>query len=364
MKIRLKVVPARARELNQAPSQSYTGRTSDVPSFLFCMLLYDFKRITKMGVEILATDEEYPSYVPPLPQQYTLLAETVRQRCTLILASSSKHRQQLLHDIGVPATTHAVPVDEESVRRWFTDLHPNGGAAELSLLLAHIKADATVASIHQQQIESRVSSSPEGDKTPPEVPSHLKALVACDSLVEFMGEIRAKPKNSEEAKRFLCDYSAAPDSPVECFSGCVVANLTKEMRSPPKDPRKRLLTEGTDKCEACRMLAERSKCFPSACRCTPEVVHAALVYREGLTHYRRQSRKSFVYRSDVFFHPFSEAEAEAVIKSDAAYCNGCVMVDAGLSGSHVKLIRGCPQNVIGIPLQGLETALHELLNNN
>lgn len=315
-----------------------------------------------MVVDILATDEEYPSYVPPSPQQYEQLAETIRHRCSLILASSSKHRQQLLRDIAVPFTCHAVPVDEGSIQKWFTNLHPKAGAAELTLLLSHIKADATVCALAKHHKEIWPSTAPGDDKTPPEESGRLQALVACDSLVEFLGEVRAKPKSADEAKEFLSQYSSAPNAPVECFSGCVVANLFEELRMPPCDPRIPLNSEGRDKCQACEMLVEMGRCLPEECRCTPEVGHAARVYRTGLSNYRRDSRVGFVCRSEVFFHPFSEAEAEEVSKSDAAYCNGCVMIDEGMSADHVKRIRGCPQNVIGIPLRGLENAIRQLVD--
>jgi len=96
----------------------------------------------------------------------------------LILASSSEIRQQLLHNAGVEFTVEAARVDEDMLR---------------AALLAEAASPRDIADALAEMKARKVSG------------KHPKALViGCDQILDFAGEILAKPGSPEEARDHLC----------------------------------------------------------------------------------------------------------------------------------------------------------------
>ncbi|WP_285726639.1 Maf family protein [Psychromicrobium xiongbiense] len=96
---------------------------------------------------------------------------------SLILASASPARAQLLRHAGLSFTVRVSSVDEDALAA----AHPEADAAATALLLARAKAEAVAA-----------------------LPEAAGALVlGCDSVFEFDGAIHGKPHTPERARARL-----------------------------------------------------------------------------------------------------------------------------------------------------------------
>ena len=100
---------------------------------------------------------------------------TVLQRCVsvLLLASASPARRRLLEQAAIPHCVRVSGVDESTIH--------HADPAELVLLLAQAKAVA----VHQA--------------LDPSADSHISAVLGCDSVLSFEGEVFGKPKDEQEA---------------------------------------------------------------------------------------------------------------------------------------------------------------------
>lgn len=100
---------------------------------------------------------------------------TVLQRCVsvLLLASASPARRRLLEQAAIPHCVRVSGVDESTIH--------HADPAELVQLLAKAKAVA----VHQA--------------LDPIADSAISAVLGCDSVLTFEGEVFGKPKDEEEA---------------------------------------------------------------------------------------------------------------------------------------------------------------------
>ena len=100
---------------------------------------------------------------------------TVVQHCVpvLLLASASPARRRLLEQAAIPHCVRVSGVDESQIH------HPDPG--ELVRLLAHAKASV----VHQG--------------LDPTADVQISAVLGCDSVLTFAGEVFGKPKDEEEA---------------------------------------------------------------------------------------------------------------------------------------------------------------------
>lgn len=115
----------------------------------------------------------------------------------IILGSQSKSRQNLLRRMGYEFEVMNPDIDEKAIR--FDD------PKELTLALAHAKADALIPKIHEQAI-----------------------LITADQVVFCEGKIREKPDSAKEAREALYCYKTHP---LETITALVVTNTTSAKRS-------------------------------------------------------------------------------------------------------------------------------------
>jgi len=109
----------------------------------------------------------------------------------IILGSQSKHRRKLMEEMGLEFEVMAAGIDEKAIRH--TD------PQELVLALAKAKAEALIPRIDEPAI-----------------------LITSDQVIVYEGEIREKPEDAEEARRFLDSYAKHP---AETVVAVVVTNL-------------------------------------------------------------------------------------------------------------------------------------------
>ncbi|KAI9199392.1 inosine triphosphate pyrophosphatase-like protein [Polychytrium aggregatum] len=205
----------------------------------------------------------------------------------LVLGSSSKYRAQILRDHGISFSVQVPDIDEKAITT-----HPDDRAqsdpAALVLKIAHAKADrllvqeTTAKSPPAQQTDSHPSS--DAVQNPP----HL--LVCCDQVTVFDGQIREKPVDREECRRYLRSYSTT--KPAETYSSVVVVNTATKQRA-----------EGVD-------IAKQ------------------------------------------YFHPVPDAVIEQLIeKGDVMYCCGGFLIDDDLIVPYLAERVGETDSIIGLPLQ-------------
>jgi septum formation protein len=109
----------------------------------------------------------------------------------IILGSASKGRQAILKEMGLEFEVIPSEIDEKLFR--------SDDPKELTMTLARAKAASLIDRIKEPAI-----------------------LITSDNVVVCSGEIREKPVNAEEARKFLKSYGAYP---VESYSSVVVTNL-------------------------------------------------------------------------------------------------------------------------------------------
>jgi septum formation protein len=119
----------------------------------------------------------------------------------LVLGSSSIFRQAILKDHGFVFDTASPDIDEEAL-----GMHhrTNNNAEKLTLELANLKADAL-----QNNFDSAI-------------------LVCSDQVIVYQGEIREKPKTTEECRNYLRSYT---NSPAESVTAVVVVNTKTGKRA-------------------------------------------------------------------------------------------------------------------------------------
>jgi len=115
----------------------------------------------------------------------------------IILGSSSSGRQRILREAGFLFECRTPQIDEKAIR----DPDPS----RLVLRLSHAKADALLPGIHQPAL-----------------------LITADQVVLCDGELREKPANADECRRFLASYSAG--IPAETVTAVVVTATASNRR--------------------------------------------------------------------------------------------------------------------------------------
>ena len=110
----------------------------------------------------------------------------------IILGSQSENRKQVFLKAGYVFDVLISNIDEKAIRH--EDLY------ELPLRLAKAKAEALLPRIKEPAL-----------------------LITADVVTIWNGELREKPRDFDEARRFLKSFSESPH-PVECVNGIVVTN--------------------------------------------------------------------------------------------------------------------------------------------
>ena len=119
----------------------------------------------------------------------------------IILGSSSEHRKIVLRDAGYDFDVIAADIDERAIH--------NDDPEQLAIDIANAKADAILPKITEPAL-----------------------LVTGDQVVVWNGEVRGKPKDSEQAKHFL---KTSVDYPPETISALVVVNTATGKRASGAD---------------------------------------------------------------------------------------------------------------------------------
>ncbi len=112
----------------------------------------------------------------------------------IILGSVSKSRQSVLDKLGLTYEVRPADIDEKAIR--------DDDPIKLTMALAKAKADALVSKIKCNE---------------PAI------LITADQVVLYKGELREKPVDQAEAKRFLQSYG---DEPTVHINGVAVTNLS------------------------------------------------------------------------------------------------------------------------------------------
>lgn len=93
----------------------------------------------------------------------------------LVLASASRWRRQLMEKTGLPFSTIDPAIDEKAIRHPFPEV--------LTLLIAQAKAWAALSKVGRHNL-----------------------VIASDQVAYFRDEVREKPCDADEARRFLREY--------------------------------------------------------------------------------------------------------------------------------------------------------------
>ncbi|MSU56300.1 MAG: septum formation protein Maf [Candidatus Taylorbacteria bacterium] len=110
----------------------------------------------------------------------------------IILGSQSENRKHILTEAGYVFDVMVSNIDEKAIRH--EDLY------ELPLRLSKAKAEALLPRIKEPAF-----------------------LITADQVVVWNGELREKPANAEEARRYLETFSGS-EYPAECVNGITVTN--------------------------------------------------------------------------------------------------------------------------------------------
>lgn len=110
----------------------------------------------------------------------------------IILGSQSENRRQVLAEAGYAFEVMASHIDEKAIR------HEN--LYELPLRLARAKAAALLPLIKEPAM-----------------------LITADQVIVWNGELREKPRDFTEARRYLETFSGS-EFPAECVNGITVTN--------------------------------------------------------------------------------------------------------------------------------------------
>ena len=115
----------------------------------------------------------------------------------LILGSSSQFRRAVMDELGFEYEVLAPEINEKAIRIDDPDA--------LVLAIAHAKADALVGAVEGEAL-----------------------IITSDQVVVWNGEIREKPQDREEAKRFIMSYG---EHPAVIINGLVVTHVPSGRRA-------------------------------------------------------------------------------------------------------------------------------------
>lgn len=364
------------------------------------------------------------TYTPPHPSAYRSLQHLAIKECSLLLASSSIFRRNLLANAAIPFGSFSVPFDETDVQEWMETNHPTLPAGTRTIVIAQIKADAAVHALrgpHTERLQQlrflnqvnnippdeRVQAIQMADKAArttgaaAAAVAHLATytgaaaaleaaegrrpiVIAVDSGVEMAGQVRFRPKSKRQAEDFLRSYSNAKE-PVGVITSVVLIDLLQEIDSPPWDPNRPSTPSlgCPQRCYACgrpkrseygserRTPTSRSRRGSNkegeedTCSCPPTVMHAATILEScggRPMEYRNGSRVAFTVRSEIWFNPMNKRVIKAIIKEgEVLYSAGAVIIEQGEMKNFIKSVYGCAHNVIGLPMEELHDRIRELL---
>lgn len=125
---------------------------------------------------------------------------TTTGACTLILASASPRRQELIHSLGLPVLIHPADVDEAVESDW----HPARIVEELALR----KAEA---------VRTKLLAEPGGQ------PAGQSVIIGSDTIVVLEGRVLGKPANPEHAIDMLLSLQGRVH---EVYSGVACLGLS------------------------------------------------------------------------------------------------------------------------------------------
>ncbi|MDD3007040.1 MAG: Maf family protein [Candidatus Pacebacteria bacterium] len=186
----------------------------------------------------------------------------------IILGSQSIYRKKILEEMGFDFEVMVSGIDEKAIR--FKD------PKELVAALAKAKADAIKPNIFEEAI-----------------------LITSDQVVVWEKEIREKPENEEEARRFLKSYGS---SPVETVTAVAVSNLAT-----------------------------------------------------GETRIEVDIAK-------IYFSPFSENEISDIIADGEVFClAGGFSIDGERWEGHVQRVEGARDSVMGLPKEVTKRLIEEVI---
>jgi septum formation protein len=186
----------------------------------------------------------------------------------IILGSQSVYRKKILEEMGVEFEVMVSGIDEKAIR--------SENPRELVTVLANAKADALLSQISEPAI-----------------------LITSDQVVVWENEIREKPEDAEQAKRFLGSYGS---SPAKTVTAVAMTNLVTGKR----------LTE--------------------------------------------------VDIAKVYFSPFSSDEIAAIIAEEEVFrLAGGFSIDGKRRVDHVQRIEGARDSVMGLPIEVTKRMMREVL---
>ncbi|CDI78729.1 Maf-like protein, putative [Eimeria acervulina] len=349
-----------------------------------------------------------PGYVYKFPQptDFPKVQEMAIKDCSLLLATSSLFRRELFARAAIPFGAFSAPFDEDDVQEWLEVKHPQLGVDSRTLLIAHMKADAAVHALrvpdtqHLQQLrlQNQMLNIPAAERLPllqraeavarrngraaaavAQLASFSKScmaveaadgrapvLVAVDTGIEFGGRVRFKPKDKEEAARFLKSYSDS-DEPIVVTTSFVLVDLVSELERPPWNPNAPVPAKQQfpHKCKACnRFQRSQPTDDPNPCTCPLTVVHAADILLDpgGPSGYHFHTREMLSVKSEVKFNKMNDEVRQRILdEGEVMYSAGAVLVERGEMAKYLKSISGCPHNVIGVPLSRVESYLSLLI---
>jgi len=146
------------------------------------------------------------------------------------LGSQSENRKTVLERAGYTFDVLVSGIDEKVIRH--DDFY------ELPLLLAKAKAEALLPRITEPAL-----------------------LITADQVVIWNGELREKPRDMAEARRFLESYSNSP-YPAECVNGVMITN-TRTGRSRLTRETSRVYFSDIPK-QAIKLFLKRGTCLSKA----------------------------------------------------------------------------------------------------
>lgn len=346
-------------------------------------------------------------YKFPHPEEFPEIQKAATTDCSLLLASSSPFRRQLFSKAGIPFGAFSAPLNEDDVQDWLETKYPKLPLDTRTLLIAQLKANAAVHALRgpntqqlqQLRLQNQVLNIPEAVRlrvleeaeeaarengrataavaqlasfTESSVAleaadGRTPVILAVDTGVERNGRVLFKPKDKEEAERFLKSYYDT-DCPIIVTTSVVLVDLCNELENPPWDPNARVpAKEGFPyKCQSCGkpQLPKDGNKDSGSCSCPLTVVHAASILNGagGPQSYRSNSRVAFSVHSEVKFNKMdADARRRIIEEGDVMYTAGAIVVEKGEMAKYLQSITGCGHNVIGFPLADLKAPLSRLL---
>lgn len=354
-------------------------------------------------------------YTPPSPSSYPELQRLSLTRCSLLLASSSCPRRQLLAAAAVPHGVFSPPVDEEPVQQWLQQQKPDMQVGERTALIAHLKADAAVNALrgaHAQQLQQLRLEQQLLQLQPSLRPQLLQQaeqlqreegkaaaavlglgclssssvvleaaegrrplLLTVDTGVQVGSRVLFKPRDAAEADSFLASYSAASE-PVLVASTLVVTDLAAEFSGPPLDSAEADSNRAEGRYgTACRACGKRiilsskhqhqQQQESGVCACQGLVLHAAeVLYSAGGPHgYRSSSRVCETTYTWLQYKEMDAAARTQIIEEGLVLsAAGAIIFEKGLMASFVKDVRGDTYSCVGLSLDALQQAALKILS--